>query len=110
LQRGREALRQAQDEALQSPETLSEQLRPIPVVIQAHSDITEDLKSHGARVRSVTRDGVVIITAEVPPAAILGLLALPELKSIELAQPVPPAEGGGGRKMENGGRRMENGG
>lgn len=93
LQRGRQALQQAQDGTLEAPEILKEQLRPITVVIQARRDITEDLKSYGVDVRSVARDGVVVITAEVPPAAIPGLLTLPELETIELAQPVPPAEG-----------------
>ncbi|MFQ5340177.1 MAG: hypothetical protein ACE5F6_01390 [Anaerolineae bacterium] len=112
LQRGRQALRpldkrrperveglgtpQAQDEALRLPETLREQLRPIPVVIQAQRDITGTLEELGVRVRSVNQDGVVVITAEVPPAAIPRLLALPDLMTMELAQPVPPAEEDGG--------------
>ena len=118
LQRGRQALRpldkrrpergeglgtpQAQDEALRLPETLREQLRPIPVVIQARRDISGTLEDFGVSVRSVTQDGVVVITAEVPPAAIPSLLALPELMTMELAQPVSPAGEDGGRKMEGG--------
>lgn len=110
LQRGRQALRpldelgasQAQDETLQLPEALAEQLRPVSVVIQAHSDVTADLERLGVRVRSVAQDGVVVITAEVPLAAIPSLLALPELMTMELAQPVPPAEDDEGRKTGGG--------
>ncbi|MFQ5854695.1 MAG: hypothetical protein ACE5LU_03495 [Anaerolineae bacterium] len=83
LQRGRQAL--------EAPETLNEQLRPVTVVIQARRDITEELEDYGVRVRSVTQNAIVVITADVPPAAIPSLLTLPELETIELTQPVPPA-------------------
>lgn len=84
IQRGRRAL--------EAPESLDQQLRPITVVIQARRDITEELEAQDVNVRSVTKDGVVVITAEVPPEVIPDLLALPDLKIIELSQPVPPAK------------------
>lgn len=77
---------------LEAPDTLSRELPLITVVIQAHRDITGELNNQGAKVRSVIQNEVVVITADVPPAAIPSLLSLPELETIELAQPVPPAE------------------
>ncbi|MFQ5594392.1 MAG: hypothetical protein ACE5HA_09605 [Anaerolineae bacterium] len=94
LQRGRQAL--------EAPDTVGEQLRPVPVVIQAHSDITDELERLGVRVRSAIQDGVVVITADVPPATIPSLLALAEVMTMELAQPVPPAEDDGGREAGGG--------
>jgi hypothetical protein len=76
---------------LESPQFLN-QLPPIPVVIQARRDITQALESQGGRVRSVTRNGVVVITADVPPAAIPNLLVMPDLETIELTQPIPLTE------------------
>lgn len=81
--------------ALEAPETLSRELRPVTVVIRARGDITEDLESRGVKIRSVTQNDVVVITADVPPAVIPSLLMLPELETIELTQPVPPAEENG---------------
>lgn len=77
---------------LQTPTAAELQLRPVTVVIQARSDISPDLVRHGADIRSVTYDGTIIITADVPLAAIPGMLAVPGLEAIELAQPVPPAD------------------
>ncbi len=102
LQRGRQLL--------EAPETLSEQLRPVTVVIQAHRDISDELEKRGGHVRSVTQNETVIITAEVPPAAIPGLLRLPDLETIDLAQPVPPAQKNQDSKMQDKPRRMEDGG
>lgn len=86
--------------ALETPELLNQQLHPITVVIRAHRDISEELESQGATVHSVTQNGAVVITADVPPAAIPSLLTLPELQAIELTQPVPPANGERRREKE----------
>lgn len=80
--------------ALETPQLLGREMPPVAVVIQAHRDISKELEDHGATVRSVVHDGVVVITADVPPAAIPDLLRLPALKAIELTQPVPPAREG----------------
>jgi hypothetical protein len=77
---------------LQTPTSAEGQLPPVTVVIQARRDISPDLAQRGANIRSVTRDGTIIITADVPLPAIPGILALPGLEAIELAQPVPPAD------------------
>lgn len=98
IQRGRQAL--------EAPEPLDQQLRPITVVIQARRDITEELETEGVNVRSVTKDGIVVITADVPLEVIPDLLALSDLKIIELSQPVPPAEQERGTADDTG--RMQN--
>lgn len=88
LQRGRQAL--------EAPESV----HPVTVVIQARRDITEELESQSAKVRSVTQNGVVVITADVPLTSIPDLLSLPDIETIELTQPVSPAEEDGEWRIE----------
>lgn len=83
LERGRQVLGESRSRR--------EALERISVTIRARRDITPELIARGVEVRSVTSDDVAIITADVPPAAIPALIALPDLETIELTQPVPPA-------------------
>jgi len=83
LQRGRKVL--------EEPQTLLEALERIPVTIRAQRDITPDLVKLGVQIRSVTSDDEVIITADVPPAAIPAIIAMPAVQTIEATQPMPLA-------------------
>ena len=83
LERGRKAL--------ERPQTLRKALERIPVTIRAARDVTSDLVKLGVRVRSVTANDVVIIAADVPPAAIPAIIAMPDVQTIEATQPLPLA-------------------
>jgi hypothetical protein len=87
----RRNLLQQSQRAIQSPEMLSSELPLISVVIRASQDISQELESQGALIRSVTQNRVFIITADIPPAIILTLIKLRDVETIELAQPIPPA-------------------
>lgn len=77
--------------ALERPQTLLKALERIPVTIRARRDITPELVKLGVHVRSVTSDDAVIIAADVPPAAIPAIIAMPEVQTIEATQPMPLA-------------------
>ena len=87
----RRLLLQRGQEALEEPQRLPQILEHVSVTIRARRDISPELVVRGARVHSVVADEAVIITADVPVAAIPILIALPDLETIEAAQPVAPA-------------------
>ncbi len=87
----RRLLLQRGQQALEEPQRLPRILEYVSVTIRARRDISPELVVQGARVHSVVADEAVIITADVPVAAIPTLIALPDLETIEAAQPAAPA-------------------
>lgn len=103
----RRHLLQRGQQVLEAQQSLDAQLESVTVIIQARRDISDELEKRSAAVRSVTPDGIYVITADVPLNAIPALLTLPDLEAIELTQPVSPAVP---EPNENGIRRMDDGG
>jgi hypothetical protein len=60
----------------------------VEVIIQARRDISPDLRSHGAQVRSVTGNGTTIISADIPVDAIAAITQISDLVSMRASRPV----------------------
>lgn len=60
----------------------------VEVLIQARRDISPDLQSLGAQVRSVINNETTLISADIPVNAIAAIAQIPDLVSMRASRPV----------------------